>query len=326
MSIYSFETILDKVSQEVSQLNFHSNVPDLYTPIHYSLSLGGKRIRPILTLMGANLFSDKIESALPSAIGVEIFHNFTLLHDDVMDRADVRRGKPTVHKVWDENRAILSGDAMLIVAYEEVCRSNSSTLPALLSLFSRTAREVCEGQQLDMAFESRSDVTTEEYLEMIRLKTAVLLGCALQMGAISVGASKQDQEEIYMFGQNVGLAFQLKDDLLDVYGDPAKFGKEIGGDIACNKKTFLLLESLRLANDATRARLISAMNDLSLDRDSKVEEVTSIFNEIDIKSVCIEKMNFYSDIALASLERLSIPDERKIELRRLSDMLLSREV
>ncbi|MGL4993187.1 MAG: polyprenyl synthetase family protein [Bacteroidales bacterium] len=326
MSVYSFETILERVNQEVSQLKFQSNVPDLYSPIHYSLSLGGKRIRPILSLMGANLFSDDIQLAMPSAIGVEIFHNFTLLHDDVMDRADVRRGKPTVHKVWNENSAILSGDAMLIVAYEAVCTSQRASLPELLSVFSRTAREVCEGQQLDMAFESRSDVTTEEYLEMIRLKTAVLLGCSLQMGAISVGASKEDQEQLYVFGENLGIAFQLKDDLLDVYGDPLKFGKEIGGDIVCNKKTFLLLEALRVSNDETRQRLLSIMNDGSLQKDLKVKMVTSIFNEIDVKKLCVERMSYYSDLAIASLQRLGIADERKVELISLADMLLSREM
>lgn len=320
-----FDTLHAKINQAISQFQIDSAVDSLYQPIYYALSLGGKRVRPILTLMGANLFVDSVDPALPSAVGIEIFHNFTLLHDDVMDKAELRRGEPTVHQLWGENGAILSGDAMLIVAYEWICKSSPEKLPDLLTLFSRTAREVCEGQQLDMAFEERNDVTTEEYLEMIRLKTAVLLGCSLQMGAIVAGASQQEQEALYGFGVHIGLAFQLQDDLLDVYGDPIKFGKEVGGDIVNNKKTYLLLEALKRATPEQHRTLSSLIEGVSLNRAQKVVEVTELYNQIGVKTLCEGLMEHYFQAAQSNLANLTVSEERKRELVALSKLLMSRE-
>ena len=229
--MFAFNDILQKIEQEITRLQFTYPPKSLYDPIEYILSLGGKRIRPALVLMACNLYKENVDTAVNPALGLEVFHNFTLLHDDLMDDADKRRNKPTVHKVWNANTAILSGDAMLIAAYQLIGETESESLKEILDLFTRTALEICGGQQYDMEFESRTDVTEEEYIEMIRLKTAVLLACALKMGAIMGNAPKADAETLYQFGINIGLAFQLQDDLLDVYGDTATFGKNIGGDI-----------------------------------------------------------------------------------------------
>ena len=245
----TFEEICRTIEEALARLTFDQPPRSLFDPITYTLSLGGKRIRPALALMACDLFGGKNEDVLQPALGLEVFHNFTLLHDDLMDEADRRRDKPTVHKLWNPNVAILSGDAMLICAYQLVAKANDK---AILELFSRTALEICAGQQYDMEFESRSDVTEEEYLEMIRLKTAVLLACALKVGAMIGGASAADADALYDYGIHIGLAFQLQDDLLDVYGDPKTFGKNIGGDILCNKKTFLLISALSAASEEQR--------------------------------------------------------------------------
>ena len=251
----SFNEILEKVEHEISQLSFEYPPKSLYDPIEYILSLGGKRIRPALALMACNLYKENIDNVINPALGVEVFHNFTLLHDDLMDKADKRRNKPTVHKVWNDNTAILSGDAMLIAAYQLIGKTEPDYLKEVFDLFTETALEICGGQQYDMEFESRMDVTEPEYIEMIRLKTAVLLACSLKIGAITGGASKEDAANLYDFGINIGLAFQLQDDLLDVYGDTATFGKNIGGDITCNKKTFLLIHAFELASPEQKAVL-----------------------------------------------------------------------
>lgn len=238
----TFNELRDQISIELEKLNWQNEPRGLYEPIAYELSIGGKRVRPVLTMMACNLFSDDLKAAVAPALGIEVFHNFTLLHDDIMDRADIRRGLPTVHKKWNDNTAILSGDVMLIVAYQLIAQTPMPHLKEVLDLFSKTAAEICEGQQYDVDYEARKKVEIDEYIEMIRLKTAVLLGCALKTGAIIGNASPADANLLYDVGINIGLAFQLKDDLLDVYGDEATFGKKIGGDILCNKKTYLLID------------------------------------------------------------------------------------
>jgi geranylgeranyl diphosphate synthase type II len=271
------------------------------------------------------LFSEDVQQAVNSALGIEIFHNFTLLHDDIMDRADVRRGSLTVHKKWDDNTAILSGDVMQIASYQFIAQTPSKHLKPVLDLFSQTAAEICEGQQYDVDFENRDDVKAEEYLEMIRLKTAVLLGCALKTGAWIGGAGEEDAQLLYDFGINIGLAFQLKDDLLDVYGDEATFGKKIGGDILCNKKTYLLIHALELAKGQDAAELENWLNtsDENLSN-QKIMAVTSLFNRLGVKAICEDKMQFFYTKAIANLEKVSVLENKKQELRKLAEKLMFR--
>lgn len=319
------ELYLKSINKEIDQIQYPHAPKDLYDPIAYILDLGGKRIRPVLVLMAAHVFSENPLSAMPAALAVEIFHNFTLLHDDVMDHADIRRGKPTVHKKWNENAAILSGDAMLILAYQHLAKVEADKLASLLPVFSQTAIEVCEGQQYDMDFETRQDVTVDEYMEMIRLKTAVLLGCALKLGALHSGSSLTDADHLYRFGESIGLAFQLKDDLLDVYGDVAKFGKNIGGDITSNKKTFLLISALQNSEGAMHAELKNWISLSVFDRDEKVEAVRAIYDALELKRISEERMKFYYDKAIDSLNQLSVPAERFAELKELAYQLMFRE-
>lgn len=281
----SFNEILQKVEREISQLSFDYPPKSLYDPIEYILSLGGKRIRPALALMACNLYKENIDNVINPALGIEVFHNFTLLHDDLMDKADKRRNKPTVHKVWNDNTAILSGDAMLIAAYQLIGKTEPDCLKEIFDLFTDTALEICGGQQYDMEFESRTDVTEPEYIEMIRLKTAVLLACSLKIGAIIGGASQEDADNLYDFGINIGLAFQLQDDLLDVYGDTATFGKNIGGDITCNKKTFLLIHAFELASPEQKAILTSWIDKTQFIPTEKIEVFTNIYNELHLKEI-----------------------------------------
>ncbi len=323
--IHSIEHLTKQIEETIERINFEVNPKTLYSPIEYILSLGGKRIRPLLTLMAANLFSDNIEGALDSAIGIEVFHNFTLLHDDLMDKSDLRRGKETVHKKWDSNTAILSGDAMLIEAYKYISKVSHQHLPETLSLFNQTAMEVCQGQQYDMDFESRTDVTVEEYIEMIRLKTAVLLACSLQIGAMVANASKEDAKHLYDFGINIGLAFQLKDDLLDVYGDSGRFGKPIGGDILNNKKTFLLIKAYQLSNEEQRKTLDKWINADKFDSEDKINAVKNIYNELNLSFESDNLIKKYYLAAQKSLSSVSISEERKVELYKLTDLLMNRE-
>lgn len=320
-----FETLLSEVNRKISDLEFESSAKNLYDPISYTLDLGGKRIRPVLTLMSNLMFGGTNEQAISAALAIEIFHNFTLLHDDVMDHAEIRRGKPTVHKKWNENSAILSGDAMLIVAYQHLSKTNPDKLPLVLQVFSQTALEVCEGQQFDMEFETRSDVTASEYLEMIRLKTAVLLGCALKTGAIIGGADENQQEAIYKFGELIGLAFQLKDDLLDVYGDVSKFGKNIGGDIVSNKKTYLLIQALHHANAHQKEALNTWIKSVDFDRDVKIQAVTEIYNQIGVKQIAETLMTEYYNEALSYLKKLGLETEKTAPLLNLAEKLMYRE-
>jgi len=321
----TFDEITQIVSSALEQFDLRKEPFGLYEPIAYVLSLGGKRIRPALTLMSCHLFTDDYSLAIKPALGIEVFHNFTLLHDDIMDRADIRRGRPTVHKKWDDNTAILSGDVMQISAYQLIAETPEKYLKPVLDLFSCTAIEICEGQQYDVEFENRKQVDAEEYLEMIRLKTAVLLGCALKTGAIIGGAGEEDAQNLYDFGINIGLAFQLKDDLLDVYGNELTFGKKIGGDILCNKKTYLLIHALQLAKDQIKHELNYWLTINNQEDNQKIQAVTSIYNQLGVKRICEEKMSFFYDSAIANLEKVSLSDTKKHELRILAEKLMLRE-
>ncbi len=320
----SFNEIRNQISVELEKLNWQKEPHGLYEPIAYVLSIGGKRIRPALTLMACNLFSDDLQSSVAPALGIEVFHNFTLLHDDIMDKADIRRGLPTVHKKWNDNTAILSGDVMLIVAYQLMAQTPQPYLKEVLELFSKTAAEICEGQQYDVDYEVRSKVGAEEYIEMIRLKTAVLLGCALKTGAIIGNASPQDAQLLYEVGINLGLAFQLKDDLLDVYGDEATFGKKIGGDILCNKKTYLLIQALERAEGEDKIRLNGFLESKTLGDEQKINSVTLMYSQLGVRKICEDKLCYFYEKAIANLEKISVADNKKQELRKLAEKLMSR--
>ena len=311
-------------SQAIASISYPSAPAGLYEPIAYTMSLGGKRLRPTLTLMCCHTLGGDCNKAINPAIGIELFHNFTLLHDDVMDRADLRRGKPTVHKKWNDNVAILSGDTMLTMATQYVAHSDERFLKEALQLFNDTAIEVYEGQQYDMDFENRIDVTQDEYIEMIRLKTSVLLGCACKMGAIVAGASQDDKDAIYRFGMYLGLAFQLQDDILDVYGNPATFGKAIGGDIMNNKKTFMLINALNLASADDRSELLNWINAPEPNRDLKVAAVTAIYDRANVRTVAEERMEHYNNLAIAAIDDLSACNEAKQTFRNFANTLLHR--
>ena len=324
--MFTASELLDIVRGHIAGLQFTRTPKGLYDPVSYVLSLGGKRIRPVLMLMAYNLYREDVKSILQPATGIEVYHNYTLLHDDLMDRADMRRGKATVHKVWNDNVAILSGDAMLVLAYQFMAQCASEKLKDVMDLFSLTALEICEGQQLDMEFEQRKDVKEDEYIEMIRLKTSVLLAASLKIGAILGGASKEDADALYDFGVNLGLAFQLKDDLLDVYGDPLRFGKNIGGDILCNKKTYLVIKAFEHANTDQEALLNDWFARETFDPQEKIAAVTRLYNEIGVKALCENRIVEYSKRASESLNRVNVPAENKQELETMMNELMHREV
>lgn len=323
--MYTADQILDRINNHISQLPISREPKGLYAPIEYVLAAGGKRIRPVLMLMAYNLYKNDIVEALDSAIGIEIYHNYTLLHDDLMDRADMRRGNKTVHKVWNDNTAILSGDAMLVLAYQYVAAAPVDRLKEILDLFSITAMEICEGQQYDVDFESRGDVTEQEYLTMIRLKTAVLLAAGMKMGAILGDASTKDAELLYEFAINIGLAFQLKDDFLDVYGDPEIFGKKIGGDILCNKKTYLMIKALELADSQKRDELMEWINRCDFDPKEKIVAVTAIYDAVGVKSFCEDKIREYYEKAIRVFDEVAVEKEKKNELKTLVYNLMYRD-
>ena len=323
--MYTSEEILKKVNEALEQLPYDRRPKSLYEPISYVLSLGGKRIRPVLMLLGYNLYKEQPESIMMQALGLETYHNYTLLHDDLMDNADLRRGHETVHKRWDANKAILSGDSMLVLAYQRMAQCDSRHLPAVLSLFTETALEIGEGQEYDMTFETRNDVTEDEYIEMIRLKTSVLLACALKTGAILADASEEDAANMYKCGEQMGLAFQLQDDLLDVYGDPKVFGKAIGGDITSNKKTYMLINAVNRANAEQRAELMRWIEAKDFDRQEKIAAVTRLYDAIGIRQLCEEKINYYFAEAQKYLDRVSVAEERKQHLRQYANSLMKRE-
>ena len=319
------DEILSMVNEFLANLPYERKPKSLYEPIRYVLSMGGKRIRPTLMLLGYNLFKDNPEKILMNAVALETYHNYTLLHDDLMDNADLRRGHETVHKKWDANTAILSGDSMLVLAYERMAQCDEKHLAKVLKLFTTTALEIGEGQQFDMEFENRNDVKEEEYIEMIRLKTSVLLACALKMGAILADASDEDAENLYKFGEQIGLAFQLQDDYLDVYGDTKVFGKEIGGDITSNKKTYMLINAFNLANEAQRAELQKWVNAEEFDRKEKVAAVTRLYNEIGIDKLAQDKIAYYFEQSKKYLDAVSVPAERKEELAKYAQKMMKRQ-
>lgn len=318
--------LLEKINTYLGGLKFNRTPQGLYDPITYVLSMGGKRIRPVLMLMAYNLYKEEVTSVFAPATGIEVYHNYTLLHDDLMDRSDRRRGKLTVHKAWNDNAAILSGDAMLVLAYQFIAEGSGMHLKEVMDLFSLTALEICEGQQMDMDFEQRRDVKEEEYLEMIRLKTAVLLATSLKVGAILGGASPEDAEHLYDFGMNMGVVFQLKDDLLDVYGDTAVFGKNIGGDILCNKKTYLLIKAFDYADCEQLRQLEGWINGANCDTAQKIQAVTELYNKIGVKKMCEEKMAEYSRRAFENLVTVKVADEKKLELEKFMKDLMHREM
>ena len=324
MKQLSASEILQQVNDFLAKLPYNRQPASLYEPVQYVLSLGGKRIRPVLMLLGYNLWKEQPESILMPAIGLETYHNYTLLHDDLMDNADVRRGHETVHRRWDANKAILSGDSMLVLAYQRVAQVPADKLRQVLDLFTVTALEIGEGQEYDMTFEQRNDVTEDEYIEMIRLKTSVLLACSLKMGAILADAPERDADLMYQMGEQLGLAFQLQDDLLDVYGDPKVFGKAIGGDITSNKKTYMLINAVNRANDKQHAELVRWIEAKTFSRDVKVAEVTRLYNEIGIRELCEQKINYYFDQARQTLSQVSVPEECKAALRHYMDDMLHR--
>ena len=318
------EEILRIVNEGLDSLPYERKPASLYEPISYVLSLGGKRIRPVLMLMGYNLWREQPEDILMPAVGLETYHNYTLLHDDLMDNADVRRGHETVHRRWDANKAILSGDSMLVLAYQRMQQVPADKLPAVLDLFTETALEIGEGQEYDMSFETRNDVTEEEYIEMIRLKTSVLLACALKIGALLADAPQEDADLLYELGEQIGLAFQLQDDLLDVYGDPKVFGKAIGGDITSNKKTYMLINAVNRANKEQREELERWISATDFNRQEKVAAVTRLYDEIGIRELCEAKINYYFEQARQTLSKVNVPEERKQVLSAYMDELLHR--
>ena len=299
------------VNDYLANMPYDREPARLYAPVKYELSLGGKRIRPVLMLMAYHLLKDDVKSILPVAIGLETYHNYTLVHDDIMDHAEMRRGKPTVHCKWDETTALLASEVMVLHSYQGVMQAKSECLKALLDVFSETALEISEGQQYDIEFENRQDVTEEEYIEMIRLKTSVLLACALKMGAIQGGASEKDCELLYKFGEKFGLAFQLQDDYLDVYGNAQTFGKNIGGDILCNKKTYMLINATNLATGKTAEYLTKWIESKDFVPEEKVAAVTAIYNELGIKELCQKKIQSFYDEAYSLWQQMSFPIERK---------------
>ncbi len=326
---WKLQNILEKyfglIEDALRAYPFGGEPAELYEPIRYVLSLGGKRIRPVLTLMSCEMFDADYEKALFPALGIEVFHNFTLLHDDIMDKAPLRRGQATVHTKWNENIAILSGDVMLVRAYELFAKTNDKYLRTVLQKFNKCAAEVCEGQQYDMNYETEQRIAEEDYLEMIRLKTAVLLATAIEIGAVVGGADEATSSALYDFGINIGLGFQLKDDLLDVYGDSEKFGKRSGGDIIANKKTWLLIKALEKAEGAELRELNKWLDVREFDNKEKVSAVMKIYDNLGVKYLCEFKMNSYFSKAKTIFDSLDLPEEKKIPLRELTQKLMDRQ-
>ncbi|MFM6977077.1 MAG: polyprenyl synthetase family protein [Sphingobacteriaceae bacterium] len=323
--MHTIEQLQEILAKAVKEQQYPANPAELYEPISYLMALGGKRMRPVLLLMACELFEGDIKKALDAALAIEVFHNFTLMHDDIMDKAPIRRGQPTVHEKWDANVAILSGDVMLVEGYKLLSKLEPELLKPALQIFNETAVGVCEGQQLDMNFESRAVVRLEEYLEMIRLKTAVLLGGALNIGAIIAKAPQKEAELLASFGENLGIAFQLQDDILDVYGDPDKFGKQVGGDIISNKKTYLLIKAKVLAQGETASELNYWLNQTVFKAEDKVSAVTAIYERLQVRQLAEADMQHYAEKALAELASISVSSERKTALQGFAEQLLVRE-
>jgi geranylgeranyl diphosphate synthase type II len=319
----SLNTYLEALEKEIGTLEYGNEPVELYEPVTYLMSLGGKRLRPALVLMAYHLFENNWEAAMKPALAVEVFHNFTLMHDDIMDDAPLRRGKQTVHEKWNRDVAILSGDVMLIAAYDLLSEVPEKQLKIVLKRFNKTAAEVCEGQQMDMNFASRESVSEEEYIRMIRLKTSVLLGFALELGARAAGQSDSFSSELYEIGVNLGIGFQLKDDILDVYGDPEKFGKQVGGDIIENKKTWLMLKALEKSEPGSELHQWIAKT--NFDPEEKVAAVRKIFTSLGIKEQAGNAMSSYFEKGFEGIRKLNVPDERKTTLREFAQWLLERD-
>lgn len=324
--IYSSSQLVDKFNAYLRRLSLDRNPKGLYDPIRYELSLGGKRLRPVLMMYAYLLYKDDVDSILSQAAGLEMYHNFTLLHDDVMDHSALRRGKPTVHKVWNANTAVLSGDAMTVLAYQLMSQCKAPYINKVLSVFSKTALEICEGQQYDMDFEIRDKVSIEEYIEMIRLKTSVLLAGALQIGSVLADASEEEQQKLYDFGIKIGLAFQLQDDYLDVYGDSKVFGKPIGGDILENKKTFMLISALQLSEEKQEQEMMRWIRAKEFNPEEKIAAITSIYNKLGIGDLAIEKIKAYYSDGLSILSLVNGQEEYKQKLEELANYLMKRNL
>ena len=322
--MYTLLEAQNLVEKHIQNLSFPDTPPELYEPVRYILSLGGKRIRPALVILACDLYAGAVEQALLPAIAIELFHNFTLLHDDIMDRSELRRGHPTVHIKYNENVAILSGDVMSILASRLMNKAPGVVLNVVQDVFTHTAMQVCEGQQMDMNFEEHLSVSEEEYLTMIELKTAVLIAASLKIGAILGGSSQRDAEDLYEFGKNLGIAFQLQDDLLDTYGDPRLVGKNLGTDIVDNKKTYLVIQALESVSASQREELTAWLTRKEFDREEKILAVTSIFNSLNVKEQTENRIQDYYQEALASLDKLNRPEGRKGELYNFASYLMNR--
>jgi geranylgeranyl diphosphate synthase, type II len=313
------------VNQAIDDLSYNKEPKKLYEPIKYTLALGGKRIRPALLLLANDLFGGKAVRAMNSALAIEVFHNFTLVHDDIMDDAPLRRGKTTVFKKWDTNTAILSGDVMFVNAIQLLAKDNNDKLADILAIFNKAAVEVCEGQQYDMDFETLENVSIDDYLKMIELKTAVLLAASLKIGALIANAKQDDANHIYEFGRNLGIAFQLMDDILDLYGDPEKFGKQVGGDVIANKKTYLLLKAKELAKGETRKELEFCLTSTAIKPENKVERIKTIFNALGVKKAAIDEMNLFYNTAISHLDSIDAPEDKKKVFEDFAKQLMHRE-
>ena len=323
--MYSYSELKDKVEKAILVLSYNTEALKLIDPVLYTISSGGKRLRPVMALMACNLFSDSVEEAVMPATGLEVFHNFTLVHDDIMDQAPVRRKQPTVHTKWDINQAILSGDVMAFIANECLLQTPSGFLHKVFTIYNNTAIDICVGQQLDMDFEKRDIVTLHEYLRMIELKTATLLAASLKIGAIIGGGGNRDSDLLYEFGRNLGLAFQIQDDMLDIWGDTLVFGKTPGGDIIANKKTFPLVKAMEIASEEQLAELKMLFSDRNTDPEKKVEKVISLYDQLNIRDVTEALANEYIEKAFNSLEKVKVPEERKKELNLTASSLIGRE-
>ena len=323
--MYTIEQLREFIKAELDKQEYVEEPYSLFEPIKYIMEDGGKRLRPVLTLMSYNLYRDDIEKALKSAIGIEIFHNYTLLHDDVMDDAELRRGRQTVHKKWNSNVAILSGDAAAITAYKYVETVDDAYLRLVIDGFNQVAMDVCKGQQYDMEFETRDDVSVEEYIQMIYLKTSVLIAGSMRHGALIAGAPEHEYKALYDFGGYLGLVFQLQDDYLDVYGDVAEFGKKIGGDILCNKKTYLLIKALELAGEEDRALLNGWLAKKEFEPEEKIRQATEIYNRVGVREAVLDKINDYLEKSRVALKKIEVPEERKVHFYEMIDFIGGRK-
>lgn len=324
--MYNWEETRDLVNEFIDKLEFEREPRELYAPIRYTLSQSGKRVRPVLFIMAYNMYKECVDEALYPAVAMETYHNYTLIHDDVMDRADIRRGKPTVCAKWGDTAAILSGDTMFVLAYEFLSHVPADKLPSMLSLFTETAKEIGDGQQYDLDFEKRDDVREEEYLEMIRLKTSVLLAASLKLGGMLAGAPEEDLKNLYAYGETMGMAFQLQDDLLDVYADQSLFGKKIGGDICCNKKTFLLITAMNLASAEQLAAMKEWMEKTEFNEEEKIAYFTSVYNKLGVKEICEKRIQELFAKCDDYIARISLPEERKAGLKEFANSILNRNL